>query len=179
VTNGNGVRIQFVPGGETTHCNEGDAQSPTLHDCFDPRRKWKFRRLTNEVQRRAKRVRCNAGLGCWCPQAACSLCSPGLSGAASPCAVRDPDDCASADAREGADVGTTNLERLPLRVEALVVGAPWLRNKGTARRWCWWLRARIPRPAGTSDAADMPTAPPNEVRVRVTRWNALERRARA
>jgi len=112
-----------------------------------------LRGLTNEVQRRAKRVRCNAGLGCWCPQAARSLRSPGPPRCPEPQAPRDPDDRASADEREGADVGPTNLGRVPLRVAALVDGAPWLRNRGTARRWCWWLRARPPRQARKCDAA--------------------------
>jgi len=132
------------------------------------------RGLTNEVQRRAKRVRCNAGLGCWCPQAACSLRILSLSGAWIPCAVRDPDDRASADAREVADVGTTNLEPVPLRVAAQVVGAPWLRNRATARRWSWWLRARLPRPARNSDAADMPTVDSEPGTPLTSRDGALE-----
>ena len=123
-----------------------------------------FGGLTNEVQRRAKRVRCNAGLGCWCPLAACWLRSPGVSAALTPCGVRGPDDRSSADVSEGADVGTTNLGRAPLRVGALVVGAPWLRNRVTARRGCWWLRARLPRRARRSDAADTPTMTPSRGR---------------
>ena len=120
--------------------------------------------LTNEVQRRAKRVRCNAGLGCWCPLAACWLRSPGVSAALTPCGVRGPDDRSSAGVSEGADVGTTNLGRAPLRVGALVVGAPWLRNRVTARRGHWWLRARLPRRARHSDAADTPTVTPSRAR---------------
>ena len=120
--------------------------------------------LTNEVQRRAKRVRCNAGLGCWCPLAACGLRSPAVSAAMTPCGVRGLDDRSSADVSEGADVGTTNLGRAPLRVGALVVGAPWLQNRVTARRGWWWLRARLPRRAGESDAADTPTLTPSRGR---------------
>ena len=74
--------------------------------------------LTNEVQRRAKRVRCNAGLGCWCPSAVCSLRGPGAS--------QLPKSPAYFEVRmigvrrtwmEGADAGATNLEPVPLREE--------------------------------------------------------------
>jgi len=82
--------------------------------------------------------------------------------------------------REGADVGPTNLGRVPLRVAALVVGAPWLRSRATARRWCWWLRARLRRRARQSDAATTLALTPSRVRRSGhAACNARERCARA
>ena len=85
------------------------------------------RGLTNEVQRRAKRVRCNAGLGCWCPHTACSLRSLGPLRCTDPTAEFEVLMIGVRRTRgEGADVGATNLDGY------LHVWEPWW----SARRGC-------------------------------------------